>query len=87
MDIKKETIEKLMAAGECRWGGWVKYVIGAIVGALVAAGVLTVTGCGVSAGVSLSSEQGVLSVSRDGESGAVVVSVVPPVVVQQKGGK
>lgn len=79
MDIKRELIEKLLAAGEGRWGGWVKYVIGSIVGALVAAGVLTVTGCGVSAGVSLSSEQGVLSVSRDGESGAVVV--------QQKGGK
>lgn len=84
MDIKRDTVEKLMAAGAGRWGNWVKYVIGAIVGALVAAGVLTVTGCGVSAGVSLSSEQGVLSVSRDGASGAVVVSMVPPV-VQRKG--
>lgn len=71
------------------WGikeSWAKIIAGAVIGALAAAGVLTVTGCGVSAGVSLSSEQGVLSVSRDRESGAVVVSVVPPV-VQEKGGK
>lgn len=84
MDIKKETIVKLVAAGEGRWGNWVRYVIGALIGALVAGGVLTVSGCGVSAGVSLSSEQGVLSVIRDGASGAVVVSMVPPV-VQRKG--
>lgn len=83
MDIKKETIVKLVAAGEGRWGNWVRYVIGALIGALVAAGLLTVTGCGVSAGVSLSSEQGVLSVSRDG-AGRLVVSMVPPV-VQRKG--
>lgn len=71
------------------WGikeSWAKIIAGAVIGALAAAGLLTVTGCGVSAGVSLSSEQGVLSVSRDGASGAVVVSVVPPV-VQQKGRK
>lgn len=35
-------------------------------------------GCSSSAGVSLSSDQGMLAVSRDGKTGAVVVSVVKP---------
>lgn len=36
------------------------------------------SGCGTSAGMSLSSDQGMLVVSRDGETGAVVVSVAKP---------
>ena len=45
MDIKKSVIEKLMARVKT---GWVQWVIGALVGALAAAGVITVTGCTVS---------------------------------------
>ena len=44
MDIKKSVIEKLLARVKTRWVQW---VIGAIVGALAAAGVITVTGCTV----------------------------------------
>ena len=36
------------------------------------------SGCGTSAGMSLSSDQGMLVVSRDGETGAVVVSIAKP---------
>lgn len=42
MNIEKGTIEKLMA--RCK-AAWVKWLVGALVGALAAAGVLTVTGC------------------------------------------
>lgn len=42
MNIEKGTIEKLM--GYCK-AAWVKWLVGALVGALAAAGVLTVTGC------------------------------------------
>lgn len=45
MDIKKTTIEKLLT--HCK-KQWVQWVIGAIIGALAAAGVITVTGCTVS---------------------------------------
>ena len=45
MDIKKTTIEKLLT--RCK-KQWVQWVIGAIIGALAAAGVITVTGCTVS---------------------------------------
>ena len=45
MDIKKTTIEKLLT--RCK-KQWVQWVIGAVVGALAAAGVITVTGCTVS---------------------------------------
>lgn len=45
MNIEKNTIEKLMA--RCK-AAWVKWVIGALVGALAAAGILTVTGCTLS---------------------------------------
>ena len=44
MDIKKTTIEKLLT--RCK-KQWVQWVIGAIVGALAAAGVITVSGCTV----------------------------------------
>ncbi|MGN0869459.1 MAG: hypothetical protein ACI4O9_08070 [Akkermansia sp.] len=45
MNINKQDIEKITSAAESRWGAWAKYLIGAIIGALAAAGVLTVTSC------------------------------------------
>ena len=45
MDIQKTTIEKLLT--RCK-KQWVQWVIGAIIGALAAAGVITVSGCTVS---------------------------------------
>ena len=45
MDIQKSVIEKLLARVKTRWVQW---VIGAVIGALAAAGVITVTGCTVS---------------------------------------
>lgn len=48
MQLEKDKIEQVTAAAESRWGAWVKYLIGAIIGALTAAGVVTVTGCTVS---------------------------------------
>lgn len=44
MDIKKSVIENLMARVQTRWVQW---VIGAVIGALAAAGVITVSGCTV----------------------------------------
>ena len=51
MNITKQDIEKAQQAASARWGNWVKYVIGAIIGALAAAGYITVTGCGHSVDV------------------------------------
>lgn len=45
MNVSKETIEKVL--GYCK-REWVRWLIGALVGALGAAGVLTVTGCTLS---------------------------------------
>lgn len=45
MDIRKSVIDKLMERIKVRWVQW---VIGAVIGALAAAGVITVTGCTVS---------------------------------------
>lgn len=45
MDISKDIITKLLT--RCK-KQWVQWVIGAIIGALAAAGVITVTGCTVS---------------------------------------
>ena len=45
MDIQKTTIEKLLT--RCK-KQWVQWVIGAVIGALAAAGVITVSGCTVS---------------------------------------
>ena len=44
MEVKKSIIEKLLARVKT---GWVQWVIGAVIGALAAAGVITVTGCTV----------------------------------------
>ena len=44
MEVKKSVIEKLMARVKTRWVQW---VIGAVIGALAAAGVITVSGCTV----------------------------------------
>lgn len=52
MNINKQDIEKAQQAASARWGNWVKYLIGAIIGALAAAGYVTVTGCGHSIDVS-----------------------------------
>lgn len=51
MNVNKNDIEKAQQAASARWGNWVKYVIGAIIGALAAAGYITVTGCGHSVDV------------------------------------
>lgn len=51
MNVNKNDIEKVQQAASARWGNWVKYVIGAIIGALAAAGYITVTGCGHSVDV------------------------------------
>lgn len=48
MNINKQDIDKLTTAAANRWGAWAKYLLGALLGALAAAGVLTVTGCTVS---------------------------------------
>ena len=44
MDIQKSVIDKLLERIKVRWVQW---VIGAVIGALAAAGVITVTGCTV----------------------------------------
>ena len=44
MEVKKSIIEKLLERIKVRWVQW---VIGALVGALAAAGVITVSGCTV----------------------------------------
>lgn len=45
MNINKQDIDKIATAAENRWGAWAKYILGALIGALAAAGVITVTGC------------------------------------------
>lgn len=87
MNINKQDIEKAQQAASARWGNWVKYVIGAIIGALAAAGYITVTGCGHSVDVTpdrtevckdgscLVIEQGHISYSQ-----AQPKTEVPPVV-------
>lgn len=71
MNINKKYIKKFQQAA-------IGYIIGAIVGALAAAGYLTVSGCETAANINLSSDQGQLSVSRAAD-GSIVVSAVPPV--------
>ena len=44
MEVEKKTIEKVLSYCKQKWVQW---VIGAIVGALAAAGVITVSGCTV----------------------------------------
>lgn len=83
MNVNKTDIEKVQQAATSRWGKWVGYVIGAIVGALAAAGYLTVSGCETAANLSLSSDQGQLSVSRAAD-GSLVVSAAAPVVQNAK---
>lgn len=63
------------------WGikeSWAKIIAGAIIGALAAAGLFTMTGCSTAANLSLSSNQGMLSISR-APDGSLVVSAAPPV--------
>lgn len=46
MNINKQDIEKAQQAASARWGKWVSVLIGVIIGALAAAGYITVTDCG-----------------------------------------
>lgn len=62
MNVNKNDIEKAQQAASARWGNWVKYVIGAIIGALAAAGYITVTGCGHNVDIT----QGRTEVCKDG---------------------
>ena len=91
MNVNKNDIEKAQQAASARWGNWVKYVIGAIIGALAAAGYITVTGCGHNVDITpdrtegckdgscLIIEQGHLSYSQ-----AQPKTEVPPVVQATK---
>lgn len=91
MNINKQDIKKVQQAASARWGNWVKYVIGAIIGALAAAGYITVIGCGHSVDITpdrtevckdgscLVIEQGHLSYSQ-----AQPETDVPPVVQSLK---
>lgn len=86
MNVKKEDIEEVMDKAEGKWGSWVRYVIGALIGALVAGGVITLSGCGLGvAGVKVSGEQGMLEIGVDKYGNVVVVGI--PQVEQIKGGK
>lgn len=87
MNINKQDIEKAQQAASARWGKWVSVLIGAIIGALAAAGYITVTGCGHSVDVTPDRTQ----VCKDGsclvvESGHLSYSqaqpetTVPPIV-------
>lgn len=51
MNINKKDIEKVQQAACARWGNWVRYAIGAIIGFLAATGCITVNGCGHSVDV------------------------------------
>lgn len=91
MNVNKNDIEKAQQAASARWGNWVKYVIGAIIGALAAAGYITVTGCGHNVDIT----QGRTEVCKDGSclvlepghlsySQAQPTTDVPPVVQASK---
>lgn len=91
MNVNKNDIEKAQQAASARWGNWVKYVIGAIIGALAAAGYITVTGCGHNVDIT----QGRTEVCKDGSclvlepghlsySQAQPTTDVPPVVQATK---
>lgn len=91
MNINKQDIEKVQQAASARWGNWVKYLIGAIIGALAATGYITVTGCGHT--VDVTREQ--TTICKDGsclvlEPGHISYSQAQPEtavapIVQQKG--
>lgn len=57
---------------------WWERLLWLVLAGLIYAASALLGGCTTSAGMSLSSEQGMLVVSRDGNTGAVVVSVVKP---------
>ena len=87
MNINKQDIDKVQQAASARWGNWVKYAIGAIIGALAVSGYVTVTGCGHS--VDVTREQ--TTICKDGSclvlepghisySQAQPTTDVPPVV-------
>lgn len=82
----KDAYQKTEGKG-LKWWERLLWVIAACIASAASA---LLGGCSTSAGMSLSSEQGVLVVSRDGKTGAVVISVakpqgeVPPVVQSLK---
>lgn len=66
--------------------GWKKALYwagGIILVGVIGGGAMTLSGCGTAANLSLSSEQGQLSVSRAAD-GSLVVSAVPPVIQPTK---
>lgn len=66
--------------------GWKKALYwagGIILAGVIGGGAMTLSGCGAAANLSLSSEQGQLSVSRTAD-GSIVVSAVPPVIQPTK---
>lgn len=77
MKVNKSDIEKVGQYAEKKWGSWVKWVLGAIVGALVAGGVITLSGCGAT--VTVASEQGMLQVQSDGK-----IIIIPAVMQDGK---
>ena len=91
MNVHKKDVEKARQAACARWGNWAKYLISAIIGALAAAGYVTVTGCGHSVDVTPERAEVckddsclVLEPGRLSYRQAQPVTDVPPV-VQQKG--
>lgn len=68
MQISKDKINTISQKATSRWGNWAKYLIGA----LVAGGVLTISGCGSS--VAVISDQGMLEISPQG-----VIIYTPPI--------
>lgn len=72
MKVDRDDIKKVSELATARWGNWVKYVIGAVAGALIAGGIFTLSGCGTT--VTVSSDQGMLQVDSKG-----VIIYTPPV--------
>lgn len=75
--LNREDVESVGELAEKKWGGWAKWLLGAIVGALVAGGVITLSGCGAT--VTVASEQGMLQVQSDGK-----IIIIPAVMQDGK---
>ena len=77
MKVERDEIKEFAEKAENRWGKWAKVLVGALIGALVAGGVLTLSGCGAS--VTVASEQGMLQVQSDGK-----IIIIPSVIEEGK---